>query len=174
MALKKNKKKSAPRVDDPMTARARWLWSLASRPKTDRLSRSEFVDYVVPAVDTEASASLMGNERRREWFLRLREIVQGLSSEHGWSSDFNLNCTFSMGQHGPLMVKTTVSTQDAIADWAYKTLYSFMGKLCRCRRQGCGNMFVRHGRQRYCSPQCASRYRVEKYRKKWVRSRSTE
>jgi hypothetical protein len=163
MVSKRNKRKKARRVADRVEARVRWLLSLSSRPENDRLYRLEMAEYVFPALDTVANTSRMDSDTLREWFLELREVVQRLSSEPEWKSNFRLHYTVSVVR-GALTVKTAVIPADEIACWVYKTLMSLRRPLIRCRRQGCSTLIVRHRRQRYCSSKCSSYARVKRFR----------
>ena len=79
----------------------------------------------------------------------------------------NYSFQFDFGISSPSQINRLLSKptfKDVVAHRICRTLMAVESRLRRCPREGCGELFIQQGRQRYCSKQCGQTHRTRHHR----------
>jgi hypothetical protein len=148
-------------------ARLRWLLRFATldlRKQEQQSIGLQLAAFIAPhrPLTAQDAATIEG------WHSIARDVLKTVGS--GWPWVHSTGCweaTITVESDGTLSVKEVVSTKGADESRAQllADLVKAAGaRLRRCPRPDCGTLFVRNGRQGYCTARCATLFRTWKRR----------
>jgi hypothetical protein len=98
-------------------------------------------------------------EYAEEWFSMMKRAFTAIRHGRDWNVVLRQRYEIQLGK----LVSCQIPA-DKIA-FSVSIFLSRVGPfIMRCPRKGCVNFFVPHRKQRYCSPRCSSRTRLERHR----------
>ena len=169
--LKLELKRARLRIGSTRAAQAAWLLRLTQLPKYEYLTSTQ-----EEALRWELGAFLHGGEATERktsvWLSRVQGGFRAFNNKvKAWKQ-----WTVRVGEYRTAVIDDNSlifkvlppkkSQRDEIADDVYKALCTLDNLLARCPRSRCRAYFIRVRRQRYCTPQCAAKVRLRRFREK--------
>jgi hypothetical protein len=160
--------KAQRRVGSTLRSRARWL--LEMRSKTYDVMESEqqrevwweiqaFGNFNLPP--SESVYTPLANKEAEAFVCFIRDGLTRLTKGLTRSFSTTVKYTVQASNHGTIAVAMA-------SNEPRKMLIQILGAdiIRRCLRTACGRLFVRKGRQTYCSSKCSARMRLKRHRAK--------
>jgi len=97
------------------------------------------------------------------WYAVLNEALASIRAGKTWKAEGAQTHILKTGR-----IKSFYEPHDEVRDEVSKLLSRVGPYIVQCARGACGKLFVPHRKQRYCSPRCSSRTRLERFRNRTV------
>jgi hypothetical protein len=173
------------RVGTDAAARFRWMQDFAARDLTDAATclaaRFEAYAFLLTSGGGERSQptesellvrgltndpSLLGPEAHRavrRLQTRLRHMLESLQTQRRWRGDVHITEAV-LTTDGRLLLVTSHEEASRFDFGVLGVLMELAPQLRTCAAAGCGRLFLKQGRQAYCSTRCSQRIRTIRFR----------
>ena len=162
--------RNAPTLGDACRAddQVLWLFRFANSPPFGELL-SNAQQQVCADIEDFIQTSLTEGQGK-ECHTFIRTCIATLLAGNPWRSRIEVEYYLSPAQGEPLS-RMPRDVVNLFKHRALETISAAKDRLRRCPRKGCPKIFLRTGKQEYCSPRCAGKARLWKHRDKKKRMR---
>ena len=156
--------------EDEVAAQTLWLFDLANGPKFDTLP-VDIQESIGGQIEHFTGATLSSceiNDCYKLVQIGLRALLYGKP----WTTRIEVEYSLNLAKGSQLDINAAVPRGNAnlFRRRMVQTLSAAKDRLRRCQRRGCVKVFLRIGKQAYCTERCAGKERLSKYRAK-IKSR---